>query len=94
MDTICHPLYSTFSPFRGFSDCLHCDQQDAAVSILINFGQHAILELPEYRCKVELQPLDVIFLRTNTVLHRTSCHPAYPQTNDGDLERWAVSCFF
>jgi len=91
MDTYCHPLYSTISPFRGFSDEVHKDSQDAAVSILVNFGQHAILELPEYGCKVMLQPFDTVFLRTNAIYHRTSRHLSY--TDQDELERWAVSCF-
>jgi len=94
LDTYCHPLYSTLSPFRGFSDGLHKDNNDSAVSVLVNFGQHAILELPEYGKKVQLQPFDIIFLRTNTVYHRTSPHPSYKRMKIDHLDRWAVTCFF
>ncbi|CDR98517.1 hypothetical protein [Sporisorium scitamineum] len=48
LDVICQPLYLTFSLFQGFSGTSHIDNKDADVSILINLGQHAILELHEY----------------------------------------------
>lgn len=85
LGAFCHPLYSTFSAFRGFSQGVHQDQHDSAVSTLVNFGQHAILELPEYGRKVSLQPLDITLIRTNTTYHRTSAHPAYTDMDIDDI---------
>ena len=43
----CHPLYTAFSPFCRFSDSVHREATNLAILILVNFDQHAILELPK-----------------------------------------------
>ena len=94
LDTFCHSLYSTFSPFQGFSGNPHIDNDDADVSILVNLGQHAILELPEYNCQVVLQPLDVVFFLSNSVYHRTYQHQAHQDARSNVADRMAITCFF
>lgn len=94
LEKYCHPLFSTYSPFCGVSGTVHVDSSDTEVSILVNLGQHAILELPAYGRKVELQPLYVVFLQTKSHPHRTTPHPAYRKLDIDKLERWAVTCFF
>lgn len=92
--SLCLPLYSTFSPFRGFSGRSHRDHQDANVSMLINLGQHAVMELREYNCHIILQPLDIVFLHTNSVHHRTLQHPAHIAARSNPQDRFAIACFF
>lgn len=81
LDKHCHTLYSTISAFQGFSGKSHKDHKDADVSILVNFGQHAILELRHYNCQVVLQPLDIVVFLSNSIYHRTIQHPAHVAAN-------------
>lgn len=66
------------------------DKSDADISILLNFGASAYLQLTNYKCNVLLQPLDIVFLRANSVLHCT-IPVNYPLKSSAP--RWAVSCF-
>lgn len=87
---LCHPLYSTCSPFVGFSGNAHIDKNDSSPTILLNFG-YARLHLPEYHAVVDLHPGEVVFFNSASVKHYTAPHPGYP----GPVtDRWAVSCFF
>ncbi|SYW80737.1 uncharacterized protein UBRO2_03951 [Ustilago bromivora] len=52
----------------------HTNMADSAISILLNFGQHAVLELPDYNIKLELQLLDIVQFRSNIVYHKTTQH--------------------
>ncbi|SPO22252.1 uncharacterized protein UTRI_00930 [Ustilago trichophora] len=94
LDRYCHPLYSTISPFLGFSSNVHKDVKDADVSILVNLGQHALLQLPEYGIAVELQPQDIVMFLSNSVEHLTVQHPAHVKARSDPGERMAISCFF
>lgn len=77
LDTYCHPLYLTASPFYGFSNGFHADVLDSPVSVLFTFGQHTLLKLPEYRHRVELQPLNGVFFQSSSVWHQKTQHLAY-----------------
>ena len=94
LERLCHSLYSTLSPFQGFSGTSHVDDRDADVSILVNLGQHAILELRDYNCHIVLQPLDVVVFLSNSVYHRTLQHPAHIAAKSKAGERMAITCFF
>ncbi|CDR88950.1 uncharacterized protein SPSC_05782 [Sporisorium scitamineum] len=94
LDVICQPLYLTFSLFQGFSGTSHIDNKDADVSILINLGQHAILELHEYNCQLVLQPLDVVFFLLNSVYHHTLQHPAHIEEGSDPNDQMAITCLF
>lgn len=90
----CHPFYTTFVPFRGFTGGLHKDKADTPLSILIHFGQHAVLHLPRYDAKVELQPLDIVFFRSCELEHKVTQHQSYVNANTSVATRFAVTCFF
>ena len=94
LERYCHLLYSTISPFLGFSGNVHVDDKDADVSILVNFGQHALLQLPEYGCAVVLQPLDTVFFLSNSVHHLTAQHQAHIKRGSDPGARMAITCFF
>lgn len=94
LDILCHPLYTTVSAFQGFSSTPHCDTMDADVSMLMNFGQHALLELPEYGCKVVLQPLDIVFFLSNAVLHCSKPHQAHVDLKSNPADRMVVTCSY
>ncbi|CCF49124.1 uncharacterized protein UHOR_13548 [Ustilago hordei] len=93
-DKFCHPLYLTFVPFRGFTIGDHTDMADSAISILLNFGQHAVLELPDYNIKLELQPLDIVLFCSNIVYHKTTQHLSDQAVGSDVAECWAITCFF
>ncbi|SAM85391.1 uncharacterized protein UBRO_13548 [Ustilago bromivora] len=93
-DKFCHPLYSTFVPFRGFTIGHHTDMADSAISILLNFGQHTVLKLPEYNIKLELQPLDIVLFCSNVVYHKTTQHLSDQAVGSDVAECWAITCFF
>ncbi|SAM86105.1 uncharacterized protein UBRO_20961 [Ustilago bromivora] len=67
---------------------------DSAISILLNFGQHAVLELPDYNIKLELQLLDIVQFRSNIVYHKTTQHLSDQAVGSNVAERWAITCFF
>ncbi|KAJ1019903.1 hypothetical protein NDA16_004184 [Ustilago loliicola] len=95
LDTICHWLYATISPFQGFSNNSHIDDEEADASILVNLGQHALLELHHYNVQLVLQPLDVVVFLSNSVYHHTLQHAAHvidPKSQVGDC--MAITCFF
>lgn len=95
LDTICHWLYATISPFQRFSNNSHIDDEDADTSILVNLGQHALLELCHYNVQLVLQPLDVVVFLSNSVYHCTLQHAAHvidPKSQVGDC--MAITCFF
>ena len=85
----CHPLASTFAAFEGFTDKAHTDPLDQAPTILLNFGAHALLKLPEFSKYLELQPGDVVLFRSDVLKHTTKALPL----RVGE-KRWAVSCFW
>ncbi|EPQ28116.1 uncharacterized protein PFL1_04443 [Pseudozyma flocculosa PF-1] len=93
-DCLCHPLFSTCSPFHGFSEKAHIDTNDLPGTILLNFGAHALLHLTDYGTKVELTPGDIVFLDAHSVRHRTEPHPVDAGNNLPEANRWAVSCFY
>ncbi|CCF52820.1 uncharacterized protein (C-terminal fragment), partial [Ustilago hordei] len=93
-DKFCHPLYLTFVPFRGFTIEDHTDMADSAISILLNFGQHAVLKLPDYNIKLGLQPLDIVLFRSNVVYHKTTQHLSDQAVVSDVAECWAITCFF
>lgn len=83
---ICHEMYSTFSPFPGYSPNMHPDGQDSDYSFLINFGAKCLLSLGPYKLKVDLQPFDVVFFDTK-IDHMTE-----PKEGDTDKnKRWSIS---
>ncbi|SPO26259.1 uncharacterized protein UTRI_02535 [Ustilago trichophora] len=85
-EDLCHPLYSTCSPFVGFSANLHFDKDDASPTVLLNFG-YARLDLPEYNAVVDLHPAQVAFFNSMKVKHFTAPHPGY----EGSVkDRWAI----
>jgi len=84
---VCHPMYSTFSPFNAYTSTPHTDRNDADYTFLLNFGAKCYLELPQYKLQVDLQPFDVVFFQSNTLLHRTLAHPGEQHPD----ARWAVS---
>lgn len=86
---ICDPMYSTFSPFNAYTKVAHLDGSDADYSVLINFGAKCYLDLPQYKLKVDLQPFDVVFFKSNTIKHGTS-----PNAGEKNQDaRWALSCY-
>jgi len=94
LEAFCHPLYSTISPFQGFSSKSHVDNKDADILILVNFGQHTLLELQDYNCQLVLQLLDIVMFLSNTVYHCTLQHGAYIAANKDPAECMAIMCFF
>lgn len=83
---ICHPMFSTFTPFQGFSGNMHPDRSDTEYSFLINFGAKCLLSLGPYQLKVDLQPFDIVFFDTKI--------PHMTEEKEGDLDkakRWAIS---
>ncbi|SPO20015.1 uncharacterized protein UTRI_00407_B [Ustilago trichophora] len=94
VDRICQPFYSTFTPRKGFDAHSKIDEEDADPSILVNFGQHALLELPDYNCTVELQPLEIVVFAASHLRYRTRPHPKCQEAGLDPGERWSVLCFF
>jgi len=94
LDDLCHSLYATISPFNGFSGTSHVDDEDADVSILVNFGQHAVLELRHYNCQIVMQPLDIVVFLSNSIYHRTLQHQAHVDAKKDPGDRLAITCFF
>lgn len=83
---ICHEMFSTFSPFPGFSSNMHPDDSDTEFSFLINFGAKCLLSLGPYKLKVDLQPFDVVFFNTKI--------PHMTEAKEADIDktkRWAIS---
>ncbi|SPO41393.1 uncharacterized protein PSFLO_06875 [Pseudozyma flocculosa] len=93
-DFLCHPLYSTCSPFHGFSESAHKDVSDLPATILLNFGSQALLELPDYDASVLLEPVDTVFFDARTVRHSTRPLPINVNNGVDEAERWAISCFY
>ncbi|SPO20930.1 uncharacterized protein UTRI_00407 [Ustilago trichophora] len=94
LDEVCQPFYSTIVPIKGFETASHVDEREADPSILVNFGQHAILELLEYNSKVELQPLDIVIFSANRIRHRVVQHPKCVKAGHNPAKRWSITCFF
>ncbi|SJX60391.1 uncharacterized protein (C-terminal fragment), partial [Sporisorium reilianum f. sp. reilianum] len=99
---LCHPFYSTFTPSKGFDTSDedghghgHGEDQEneqSSPSLLINFGQHALLELADYNCSIELQPLEVVVYCTEKVKLKAVQHPLCAGSDPN--ERWSVHCCF
>lgn len=94
LEDTCHPLYSTFSTAQGFTRTSHMDYEDANIAVLMNFGQHALLELRHYNCQLLLNPLDMVFFDSSAIYHRTLQHPAHVLVQSNPEERFAVTCSF
>lgn len=90
---VCQKFYSTFSVKKGFAygsdDIWEVDDP----TVLINFGDHAILELNDYDCQIELQPLDVVVFKRE-IKHRFVRHPARVLDGSDPDQRWFVRCEF
>ncbi|EST09967.1 hypothetical protein PSEUBRA_000367 [Kalmanozyma brasiliensis GHG001] len=89
---LCLPQYSNLKPKKGFSSSPDSTKEEASPFIMINFGQHAFLELAEYNCSLELQPLDIVLydpdkVTAQAVKHSQRVDPSLP-------ERWSVTCYF
>lgn len=81
-------------PIKGFETASHVDEREADPSILVNFGQHAILELLDYNSKVKLQPLDIVVFSANRIRHRVVQHPKCMKAGYNPAKRWSITCFF
>ncbi|CBQ67755.1 hypothetical protein sr11705 [Sporisorium reilianum SRZ2] len=93
---LCRPSYSTFTPSKGFDSSAE-DEEDSdgklsSPAILVNFGQHALLELAEYNCSIELQLLEVVVFCTDKVTMKAVQHPLCAGSDPN--ERWSVHCCF
>ncbi|KAJ9476831.1 hypothetical protein PHBOTO_000489 [Pseudozyma hubeiensis] len=83
---------------RATSD--RCEQEEeeqddvlASPSILINFGQRALLKLTEYNCSIALQPLDIVVLSFSSYYTKLEAVP-HPLQADDPEGRWSVLGYF
>ncbi|CDW99796.1 hypothetical protein [Sporisorium scitamineum] len=82
---LCSPFYSTFTPSKGFDPGEEegdddgndgdGDNEESSPSILLNFGQHALLEFVGYNCSIELQPFEVVFYCPDKIKLKAVQHP-------------------
>jgi len=86
---LAHPMYCTFSPFKGFSNKAHVDKADGNFTMLVNFGASCNLVLDDYKIKVNMQPFDVVFFHSNRLKHRTEAVPG----SETSEQRWAISAY-
>lgn len=94
LSELCQPFYSAFSSIRGFCSKAHIDKNDADPTIVINFGRPALLELTDFHCSVQLQPLDVVILSASKVKYRFKEHGTGALEGSQAAERWYVNCSF
>lgn len=84
-----HNWWTTVAFFIGFAekDGVHIDKEDCVPSLLFNFGEDALLALPQFGISIRVPPHSIVLLNSHTYYHRTL------RTADGD-KRWAFSGFF
>ncbi|GAC95544.1 hypothetical protein PHSY_003120 [Pseudozyma hubeiensis SY62] len=81
---------------RAMSNRNEQEEEDdvlASPSILINFGQHALLKLTEYNCSIALQPLDIVVFSFSSYYTKLEAvqHPLQTTNPEG---RWSVLAYF
>ena len=86
IEHLCQPFFSTFTPSKEFGPI--ADEQHANPSILFNFGQPALLQLTEYNCSIELQPLDIVFY------HPERLKVKLVRLGNRSAEHWWIACYF
>lgn len=86
---VLHPWWTTVAFFTSFpaEGGVHCDDTDCIPSLLFNFGEAALLALPEFGVSVCIEPLTVVLLNSRTYFHQTLAV-------EGGIARWAFSGFF
>lgn len=94
LNSICHAFYSTFTPTKGFDDDINKEEDEASPTVLLNFGQHALFDLPQYNCAIELQPLDIVFFAVEEVKFKVVESSRALRAGRNPAERWSVSCCF
>lgn len=94
LEKTCLPFYTNFATSKGFDAAPQVDKEDADPSIMVNFGQHALIELIDYNHQVELQPLDVVFFSANQLKYRMIQHHHNVEAGLSPDDRWFVHCSF